>query len=191
MSKEVIVERIISDAEEEARAIIKAAGDKAAGTKAAALNAAERTKRGTEAEIAEKVKGIFDGKAATARLDCAKIMLGAKRDVIDKVYESALGLLIGLNRADSLYLAASLLKAYAEEGDEIAFAENYRYASDVAALPVVREKKLKVSPKQAKIDGGFILIGKNSDKNLSYGALLAMDREEHQADIAAKIFIMG
>ena len=62
---------------------------------------------------------------------------------------------------------------------------------DVSALPVVREKGLKVSPKSAKIDGGFMLCGKNSDKNLSYGALLAQDREEYQAEIASKIFITG
>lgn len=56
---------------------------------------------------------------------------------------------------------------------------------------MVAEKNLKNSGKTADIDGGFILIGKNSDKDLSYGALLALDREERQAEIAAKLFSDG
>ena len=68
------------------------------------------------------------------------------------------------------------------------FADNFLYAQDVAKLSVVRERKLKVSSKKAKIDGGLLLIGKNSDKNLSFSALLAEDRELMQAEIASVIF---
>ncbi|MGN0818075.1 MAG: V-type ATP synthase subunit E [Candidatus Coproplasma sp.] len=191
MGKEDIVGRIIFDAEDEARAIVAAAEERASKTIAEADMRAARTKKGTEAEVAEKVKAIFDGKAATARLDCAKIMLGAKRDVIDEVYARALKLLVDLNRADSLSLAEGLLVSCAENGDQIVFAENYRYAEEVSALSVVKEKKLKVSPARADLDGGFILVGKDSDKNLSYGALLSVDREERQSEIAAQIFITG
>lgn len=191
MGKEDIVERIISDAEEEARKIVAAAEGKAAQTILKAEEGAERVRIGTEAEVAEKVKGILDGKAATARLDCAKIMLGAKREVIDEAYARALELLVGLDKDDSLSLAEGLLKSYAEEGDRIMFAENYRYAEEVIKLKVVKDKKLEVSPVRADLDGGFILVGKDSDKNLSYGALLSADREENQAEIAAQIFITG
>ena len=45
-----------------------------------------------------------------------------------------------------------------------------------------------LSPERAEIGGGFVLRGKTSDKDLSYGALLAADREEHQAEIAAELF---
>ena len=182
MSEQAIVERIISDAGQEARDIINDAEEKAAKTLAEASLRAQRNKQGVEAEVREKVKGIFDGKAATARLDCAKIALGEKRGVIDAIYSRALERLVELNKADAVFLANRLLS------DEIVFAENYRFVQEVSALPVVREKGLKVSPKPAKIDGGFMLCGKNSDKNLSYGALLAADREEFQADIAVSLF---
>ncbi|MGN0813586.1 MAG: V-type ATP synthase subunit E [Candidatus Coproplasma sp.] len=191
MGKEDIVERIISDAEEEAGKIVAAAEEKAAQTISKAEQEAKRARIGTEAEVAEKVKGILEGKAATARLDCAKIMLGAKREVIDQAYARALELLIGLNKGDTLSLAEGLLNSYAEEGDRIMFAENYRYAEEVIKLQVVKDKKLEVSPVRADLDGGFILVGRDSDKNLSYGALLSADREEMQAEIAAQIFITG
>ena len=189
MSEQSIVERIISDAEEAARKIIEDAESAAAQTVAQASERAERNKQGTEAEIKEKAAAIFDGKAATARLESAKILLGEKRGVIDSVYNQALQKLISLSDAETVRFADKLLHTHAEEGDEIVFAENFKCVQDVAKLSVVKEKKLKVSPKKVKIDGGFILRGKLCDKDISYGAILAADREENQAKIAAQLFI--
>ena len=188
MNEQAIVERIISDAEKEAREIIADAEKKAEATVAEAAQRAERNKQGVRAEVSERVQSILDGKAATARLDCAKIQLGEKRGVIDEIYARALKQLNGITEAEALYLAGRLLTAYAEQGDEIVFAANYRYAQKVAGLGIVKQKGLKVSAGQAALDGGFMLVGKNSDKNLSYGAILAADREQHQAEIAAKLF---
>ena len=188
MSEKAIVDRIISDAEQEARKIIEDAENKASVAVGEASLRAERNRIGTQAEIDARVKGIFDGQAASARLDGLKIALGERRAVIDEIYARALGLLVALDKPTALYLAEKLLKAYADDGDEIIFAENYRYAQDVMKLPVVKEKNLKQSSKTAKIDGGFTLCGVNSDKNLSYGSLLSADREERQAEIALQIF---
>ncbi len=191
MSEQAIVERIISDAEEEARAIINEAEERAKATVAEANSRADRNRQGTEAEVKAKADSIADGKAAAARLDGAKILLAEKRAVIDEVYARALTKLLELSEKDTLFLCKRLLEEHAEEGDELVFADNFRYAQAVSALPVVKEKKLKVSTKHATLDGGFMLCGKNSDKNLSYGAILAMDREEKQAEIASVIFNTG
>lgn len=168
MSKEAILERIISDAKTAAAATVAEAEGRAAEIIAEAEARAERDRQGTSTIIAERSKAIADGKAATARLDAAKVMLAAKRGVIDEVYARAL----------------EKLKA-------LVFATNFAYKAQVLKLAVVAEKNLKNSGKTADIDGGFILIGKNSDKDLSYGALLALDREERQAEIAAKLFSDG
>ena len=165
MSEQAIVEKIISDAEAEAQAIISDAEKKA-----------------------EETVDKANLWAATARLDCAKIMLAEKRAVIDEVYARALEQLKNLGKADAVHLFERLLTLYAEEGDEVVFADGFSYAQDVAKLGVIKEKKLKVSPKKANIDGGCILIGKNSDKDLSFTALLAVDREERQAEIASALF---
>lgn len=188
MGVENIVERIISDAEKSAEDMISEAREKAGEVVADAEMRAERNKKGTEAELKIKIKSIDDGKAATARLDSAKILLAEKRRVIDAVYAGALEKLIALGRRESVAVAERLLNTYAEEGDEIVFAENYKFAQDVAKLFVVAEKKLKIALKGANIDGGFILRGEKSDKDLSYGALLALDREAHQAEIAKRLF---
>lgn len=191
MSKEAILERIISDAQAAADATVAEAEGRAAEIIAEAEARAARDRQGTSAIIAERSKAIADGKAATARLDAAKVMLAAKRGVIDEVYARALEKLKALPQKDAVRLAEGLLLSYAEDGDELVFATNFAYKAQVLKLAVVAEKNLKNSGKTADIDGGFILIGKNSDKDLSYGALLALDREERQAEIAAKLFADG
>ena len=191
MSKEAILERIISDAQAAADATVAEAEGRAAEIIAEAEARAARDRQGTSAIIAERSKAIADGKAAAARLDAAKVMLAAKRGVIDAVYARALEKLKALPQKDAVRLAEGLLLSYAEDGDELVFATNFAYKAQVLKLAVVTEKNLKNSGKTADIDGGFILIGKNSDKDLSYGALLALDREERQAEIAAKLFSDG
>lgn len=191
MNEQAIVDRIISDAENEAKAIISEAERKAQETVSEALLRAERVKTGVKAEVKRRTDAVLEGKSASARLDCAKILLGEKRRVIDEVYARALAGLNALKEGDALYLASRLLNEYAEEGDEIVFADNYKYRNQVSALPAVKEKGLKISSAKADIGGGFVLVGKNCDKDVSYGALLSADREEKQADIAQSIFITG
>ena len=137
MSKEAIVERILSDAGAEAEAIIKDAEEKAAAVVAAASSRAEKGRRDSEAEVKVKTGSIFERKAATARLDCAKILLSEKRRVIDTIYKEALDKLVALSEEECLALTDKLLKEYAESGDEIFFAENYSYAGAAARLPVM------------------------------------------------------
>ena len=188
MSEQAIVEKIIADAKAEAQAIIADAERKAANTVAEANGRAERRKQGEKTASEKRAESILEGKAATARLDSAKILLGEKRAVIDEVYARALKNLQDLGKAEALHLFSRLLEEFAEEGDEVMFAENFKYAQEAAKLDIVKDKKLKVSAKRADIDGGLLLKGKSSDKNLSFGALLAADREEYQAEIAALIF---
>ena len=188
MSTQQIVERIRSDALNEAEKILSEAEIKAknilseAEERIAALDAEEKT------NAEERRKSILDKKAAAARLESAKILLKEKRKVIDTVYDEALSRLLELNEEDSLKLVEKLLKAYAEKGDEVFFAESFRYVEKAALLPVVEEKGLKFSKERLPLLGGLFLKGEKADKDLSYATLLKADREEHQAELAQALF---
>ena len=188
MSKQQLVERILSDAQAEAQEIIKNAEDKAAKLLADASLCAEKALRETEQEVGLKRESILERKAATARLDGAKLLLSEKRKVIDAIYEKALLAMQKLEKEDALRLVSTLLEKYAEKGDEIYFAENFSYQKEAVILPVIAQKQLRIAQETVSIDGGLILKGKKSDKDLSYGALLAADREVNQAELARKIF---
>lgn len=188
MSKEAIVEKIIQDAENEARQIVDVAEQKAQSMlDAAKADAAEQMARAKEA-AEQKAKSIAERKAAAARLAGAKIQLAEKHSVIDELYARALDTLCAMKGEQALAFTQQLLTQYAEKGDEIVFANNYPCVEEAKALPVVTKMKLTVSDERADIDGGFLLVGKKSDKDLSFGALLQADREEHAAALAEELF---
>ena len=188
MSKELIRERILSDAAAEAQAIEESAKQKGDEIIAEAMKKAEIERHETEAEAKEKFNSVQEKRAAAARLESSKIWLAEKRKVIDGIYKLALERLVTLEKESSVLLTDRLLTKYAEQGDEIVFAENYKFESDIALLPIVEKLGLKISEKRVKIDGGFLLKGEKADKDLSYGALLNADREKYQAELAREIF---
>lgn len=188
MSMQEITNRILSDASNEAQAILEKAEENAARLLAEASARAEKIKRTTEADVTEKRNGILDKKAAAARLDGAKLLLKEKRKVIDAIYDEAHSRLLELSKENTLNLIESLLTQYAEDGDEICFAQDFAYENEALAFPVIEKRHLTISSQRAKIDGGMLLKGVKSDKDLSYVALLAADRAENEARLAAEIF---
>ena len=188
MGMQNIVDKILSDANAEALSIVAEAESKAAKLLADASSRAEKARRETEADVRQKTESIFEKKAADARLESAKLHLKEKRKTVDRVYALALDRLIALEKEDCLRLVTAILEKYAEKGDELFFAENFKYADEARILPVVKEKELKISETRLPLDGGVKLVGEIADKDLSYGALLAADREEYQAELARELF---
>lgn len=188
MSMQKVVERILSDAQAEAAALISDAENKAAKRLADASAYENAVQAETETDVKVKTDSIFEKRAADARLESSKILLSEKRKTVDSVYELALLRLVALDKEDCLKLATALLEKYAEQGDEVFFAENFKYAKEVSALPVVQKRGLSVSSTRLPLDGGMRLVGKVSDKDLSYGALLTTDKDAHQADLAKELF---
>lgn len=188
MSKEAIIERILSDAEAEKAALIKDAQDRAEEILAAAKARTEKMREEAEAEISERAAKIREGKAASARLESAKIYLAQKRRVMDAVYLRALQALLSMDERRTLKLLNELLEKYAEEGDEVVFAQNFAFYEKAVELPIFSARKLKASSERMKLSGGCVLRGKNCDKDLTYGALLAQDRELYQSEIAQNLF---
>lgn len=188
MSVSQVKERILADAEKESSAIIKEANEKAEKLLADASLRAQTLREETEREVSEKCKNIKEKREADARLEGAKILLGEKRKVVNAVYDEALGRLLELSEEDTLHLAERLLISYAECGDEVVFAENFRWKEGVKLLPIVKTLGLTFAKEMEKLSGGMFLRGKSSDKDLTYEALLTADREEYQADLARDIF---
>ncbi|MCD8307051.1 MAG: hypothetical protein LUD51_02325 [Clostridia bacterium] len=188
MSMQDIVDRIISDASAEAEETMSAAKAQYDDILSRAEAKAEKDMADEKAVTEAKIKSLKDGYEASARLDAQKILLAEKRAVIDSIYDRALTRLVSSSKEDTVRLSQTLLEKYAEEGDEIIFADGFKYVKEVSALQVVKDRNLKVSFSKASFKGGFILSGKSSDKDLSYEALLAADREQHEAEIASRLF---
>ncbi len=183
---ESLKEKILSDAQGEAEALLEAAKKKAALIEAEAENEAEKNRAREESEVEERIRALEAGSAATVRLEAKKFNLKERRRVIDTIYERALESLFALSEKESTELLCCLLKEFAVEGDTVALSEDYPYPA--AAEKAIAKAGYKLSSARAKIKGGFYLYGKKCDRDISYEALLKEDREENQAELAAKIF---
>ena len=102
MGTQQLVERILSDAKQEAENIVEAAEQKAAKILADASARVETLKAEAEKDAAEKRQSILEKNAASARLDSAKLLLKEKRKVLDTVYDEAHSRLLSLNKEDCL-----------------------------------------------------------------------------------------
>ncbi len=188
MSKQIIVEKILADAQAEAEAIIAEAEQKAKAIEQEAIDTANEKAAQTEQEVSLLVKDILERRAAAARLDGAKMQLAQRRRGIDQLYKKALEALCALSEEQAIALYSNLLEQYAEEGDSVVFAENCKYVKQIAATAVFNKKGLKVSTNVAKIAGGFLLVGAKCDKDVSFEALLAADRDEYQSELAKTLY---
>ena len=186
MSLERLEKRIVSDATEEAEALVLAARNKAAAIEAEADAEVKASREREEREVAEKIRAMEDGSAASVRLEKKKFNLKERRRVIDTIYERALKELLSLSEKESMELLLSLLREFASAGDTVALSEDYPHPA--AAAKAIASAGYKLSTARANIRGGFYLYGKKCDRDLSYEALLKEDREANQAELAAKIF---
>lgn len=186
MSLETLKEKILSDAEKEAEILLSGAKKKAEAIEAAANEEAGISRENEEREVKERIRALEEGSAATVRLETKKFNLRQRRRVIDTIYDRAFESLMKLSEKESTELLLRLLKEYAETGDTVALSADYPHPA--AAEKAIVKAGYKLSSARAKIKGGFYLYGKKCDRDISYEALLKADREEHQAELAAKIF---
>lgn len=188
MSTQSIINKINADSQAEAEKIVSAAQEKASGIVDSANAKALQIRKDAEESVAIQTQSIREKKAASDRLESAKILLAQKRETLRCVYKMALDELLALGKEETLRIASTLIERYAEDGDELYFAENFKYADEVSILPVIAKRGIIVSKTRLQIDGGMRLVGKTADKDLSYGALLNADKERNQAEIAKQLF---
>jgi vacuolar-type H+-ATPase subunit E/Vma4 len=183
-----IANKILADAEAEAQANLGVAKERANAVVEEAQAKALKLLSSAKQQAQKRCADIAERKAASTRLECAKINLSEQHRIIDGVYQKALKKLVDLNAEDTLAWVGRLLEAYAEEGDVIYFAQNFLYAEKVMSLAVVAKKKLTSAKERVNLSGGFLLKGKDSDKDLSYAKLLADDKEENAGTVLRGLY---
>ena len=188
MSTQSIIDKINGDSQAEVDLILRGAQEKADAILASATDKASQIRKDTEEEVALQTKSIREKKSASDRLESAKILLAQKRLALNCVYKMALDELVSLGKEDTLRIISTLIERYAEDGDALYFAENFKYADEVKILPVIAKRGIKIPQERLALDGGIRLVGKTADKDLSYGALLSADKERYQAEIAKVLF---
>jgi V/A-type H+-transporting ATPase subunit E len=189
--------KIISDAEAEARRIVEEGESEAAGIKAEA----ESQAREIASEFAEKAQARADEyirrQISLRELEARKAVLAEKGALIDDVFAKALEELRERDRKRGYTITRKLLLSAVETGDEeiILSPEDKRHmeASFIKALNAELVKagkrgEVTIAGETRDIKGGFVLRRGRAETNASFDTLLAMLRDDIEIEIADTLF---
>ena len=182
-----LAERIVLDAQEEARAVLEQAQEVVLGIQKESEKAVSARRAELSSQRTSAVKSLIGGYQTRASLDAKKDALRKKRAVIDSAFTRAYDAVLSLPQSDRKEICARMIQAHAEGGEQVlpAKADRAALAAIIAAQP---EKKLTLSKDDAAIDGGFILLGDGYEKDCSFRSLLDTVRDAEETAVYQLLF---
>lgn len=190
MSKEAIIEKILSDADVQARTTVEEAEKKADEILALAAEQCKSYLAKSKSETDRAVKEVAERAETVAELDARKMLLRAKSAVLDEVFALALEKARALDKATYKKIIVGMLN-FAENGDKVTVSAREKgivtkkLVDDVAKAKGI---KLTLNDKEGDFDGGIILTSDGIDKNFTFDVEFALLRDAAEAETAKKIF---
>ena len=192
--KDAIISKIINDSEALAKGILEEADIKVVSLIDSANTLAKDYRDKTAPQIENEKKAIIKRKESVADIEVKKIILNAKREMIDNIFSTAEEKINKMKSGDYLKFIKLLIEKYAQDGDKVIICKkdadiiNDKFINEIAA-----EKKidLMLSGTFGDFTGGIILSSKNFDKNLTLKTLLRQIKEKNITEIAGILFGQG
>ncbi|MCX4362498.1 MAG: V-type ATP synthase subunit E family protein, partial [Clostridia bacterium] len=187
---EAFIQNIIDAAEAVAAANIGEANDTASQILGRAQRQVDKFIETNAQKADEKYADALKRSQVVSNLDVKKLVQGAKKKVIDKVFEEALEA-IKADKKRYLALLEGMILSCCEDGDEVvpAMGEDKLITKKfVSDLSKKSGKSLKKSESEGDFKGGVMLSGKNYDKNLTLELELTLIREKLESKIDAILF---
>lgn len=187
--KDAIIRKIKEDAMIKANSTLEEGAARAKTTIDNAVRDADVYKRDNMAESYVERDEIIKRKTTVASLEVKKLVLQAKKQVVDKAFDEAAKLIKSDEKAYKNLIERML--SFVEDGDEIVLSEfDEKLVSDEFVEKTVNKlgKKATISEKRGSFKGGIKLVGKNTDKNLTLEAELAEFRREEESVVAQILF---
>lgn len=190
MSKEAIIDKILSDANLKGDAIIGEANEKADEIISLAAKQCKDFLYKSKTEIDRLTLEIDERSRSVAELDARKLLLAAKTQVLDSVYAKTLEKLRNLDKEQYSALIFSMLEN-ANDGDVVTVSEREKDIVTKESLADFAKKKgisLTLADKFGDFDGGVIISENGVDNNFTLEVEVALLREQTETKIAKEIF---
>ena len=174
MSLAQITEKIRNDAQKEADEILSKAKAQADFITQKAGQECDEIKAGFDARFEAERPEIMKRREIVANLDVEKMMLRAKRDLIEY-----------------LNFCASLLDEAVSSRDEkvtVGAGEKYIDREWLAAYNGEHGSNLELSEERADIAGGFILVRGRTSIDCSWDMLIKVLQEKQESDVVKRLF---
>ncbi|GAA0179191.1 V-type ATP synthase subunit E family protein [Clostridium sediminicola] len=191
-----LTSKIIDDANKKAEEILKEA--KAAENEIINKNVSDAEKKGDllieKAKIESKTRS--ERVISNAELQVRNMKLGAKQEVLDRVFVEAIEKLSNISNEQYLkFIKDSILSLQIDGDEEIIVGMNNNAVTPNFILELNTELKkagklgaLKLGSERRDIKGGFILAKGGIEINSTFEALVMSYRDELEAEVASILF---
>ena len=195
MNAEHVVNKILSEAKQQAEAIVQEASDKRDQQNRQLDEELSTYRAETERLAEEAAEDRRSRMLAAARMKNARTLLAAKTELLDEVFRKAQERVVELPDEQYKALMTQLMSKAVETGDEevIVGKDESRITADLIKqvnrqLGTGFKGNLRLSDKRAAIKGGFILSRGRVQMNAGVEVLVDQLRETMETELAAKLF---
>ena len=195
MNAEQVVQKILSEAQDEARKILDEARGKAAEQGSQLDSEIADFEAKTSQLAVEAGEDKLQRMLAGARMDNAKRLLGAKVEILNEVFDRAKKAVNDLSDERYLSWAMATMKQAVESGDEeVIVGINEKRINDGFIKKVNGELgdsfkgNLRLRSQRADISGGFILSHGKVQINATTDVIIDSLRESMEIELAQTLF---
>jgi V/A-type H+-transporting ATPase subunit E len=186
-----IKKRIEEDAKKEAEEILEKAKKQAEKIRKHSEEEKQKLQEEYDRKLEKEKPEIFERRKIVARLDVQKMKLGAKRTLIDQVFNTALGKLQQMETEEYAKFMKSLLKEASEEGKGVVIPgrdEKVINADWIRQFNEENGTEAELSEERLPEKGGFIYRKGDIDINCTFKMLVDSIREDLEAGIVKSLF---
>lgn len=195
MNAEQVVQKILAEANEQARAMLDDARAKVTEQNAQLdkeiADFSEKTEVLAKAAAEDKLQRML----ASARMDNGKNLLAAKVEILDEVFDRSKQAVNDLSDEAYLSWIEAMMKQAIESGDEEVIVGKHETRIDEAFISRLNKKigdgfkgNLRLRPERADISGGFILARGKVQINASTDVMIEDLRESMQIELSEALF---
>ncbi|NLM51718.1 MAG: hypothetical protein GX197_02690 [Firmicutes bacterium] len=194
---EKLKEKILAEASRQAEAVLAEAREKAAAILEQSKKEAAAEEEAILAQARRQAEERKHRAQTIAELDARKEILAAKEKCIEETLAQVIERLRGLEPLQYEDLMYKMLLAAVQTGEEeiiideedrSKFTKEFLRRVNTAIQRQGKKGKLKIVAESRNLQGGFILRDKDLEINNSFPALLRMQRDELEPEIAAILF---
>ena len=186
-----IKKKIETEARQEAGKLLQRAREEADAILAEADLQAEKMRQSYERRLQEEEPEVLRRRRIVADMDVQRLELGARREVIGKTFETALGALRALPAEKyEAFVTALLENAMITKSEEVLVGRKEKVvtAAWLEKFNKAHDASLTLSSEKLNEAGGFVLSQGRVDVNCTFDMLVHSLTEDLEADVVERLF---
>ena len=187
MNEELFLNRILDDANIEAKKIIDSANTEIDNLKKDLNEFDNQLNKNTSSELEKYKEKCLENYENILKFNKNKLILEVKNIVLNDVQIKAVEKIKNLKKDEMIVFLSKILEKNAENNEVLNYNINNIEDNDLAKLDIVKKLNLRIK-KDLSIESGIVLSTEIYDKNLSFKNLIKELFDEKQKEISDILF---